>query len=95
MVVVVIFAFVWGWSKGLYLTVVGHDPVDAEQLVPWFADLLARYHRPPIVSPFYMQFVEQLNEQKEMLAAMALLIYALYRVLATRRGSADHVATRS
>ena len=94
-VVVTIFAFVWGWSKGLYVAVVGRDPIDDEQLVPWFSDMLARYRRPLIASPFYMQFVEQVNEQKEMLVAMALLVYALYRVIATRSGNADHVARGS
>jgi len=34
---------------------------------------------------FYDQFVEQLNEQKEMLVAVTLLMYALYRLSATRR----------
>ena len=34
--------------------------------------------------PFYIEYVEQINEQKEMLVAVALLIYAVYRVRATR-----------
>ncbi|MAE62764.1 MAG: hypothetical protein CMJ18_00710 [Phycisphaeraceae bacterium] len=35
-------------------------------------------------STFYMQFVEQINEQKEMLVAVGLLLYALHRVVAVR-----------
>ena len=91
-VVVTVFGFVWGWSKRRYLSAVGSDPIEADQLVPWFADLLAQYRRSLIASPFYHQFVEQLNEQKEMLVAMALLIYAIYRVIGTRSGD-DPVTT--
>jgi len=31
-------------------------------------------------SRFYLGFIEQINEQKEMLAAVALLLYAVYRI---------------
>ena len=34
---------------------------------------------------FYIEFVEQINEQKEMLVGVALLIYGLYRLRAVRR----------
>ena len=34
---------------------------------------------------YYMQFVEQINEHKEMLAAVSLLMYGLYRASAVRR----------
>jgi hypothetical protein len=33
---------------------------------------------------FYIEYVEQINEQKEMLVAVALLIYSVYRVRATK-----------
>ncbi len=36
---------------------------------------------------FYIEYVEQINEQKEMLVAVALLIYAVYRVRATKPGA--------
>ena len=41
-------------------------------------------------SPFYMQYLEEIDEQKEMLIAFAMLIYALYRLQAVRaeRGAA-------
>ena len=32
---------------------------------------------------FYIEFIEQLNEQKEMLVAVGLLLYSLYRLAAT------------
>ena len=38
---------------------------------------------------YYMQFVEQINEHKEMLAAVSLLMYGLYRVSAVRRYLAE------
>ena len=93
-VVSTVFAFLWGSWKGLYVAVVGRDPIHPEQLTPWFADLVAQYRRPPISSPFYWQFVEQLNEQKEMLVAMALLVYAVYRVISMRNGGVSGPATR-
>lgn len=34
---------------------------------------------------FYIEFVEQINEQKEMLAAVCLLFYGLYRLSSLRR----------
>jgi hypothetical protein len=34
---------------------------------------------------FYIEFVEQINEQKELLVAVSLLLYALYRVRLARR----------
>ena len=34
---------------------------------------------------YYMQFIEQINEHKEMLAAVSLLMYGLYRLSAVRR----------
>ena len=34
---------------------------------------------------FYVEFVEQINEQKEMLVAVTILMYALYRLAATKR----------
>jgi len=40
-------------------------------------------------STFYRDFIEQINEQKELLVAVALLMYALYRVAAVRRLRAD------
>ena len=93
-VVSTVFASLWGSWKGLYVAVVGRDPIHPEQLTPWFADLVAQYRRPPISSPFYWQFVEQLNEQKEMLVAMALLVYAVYRVISMRNGGVSGPATR-
>jgi hypothetical protein len=36
-------------------------------------------------SPFYVEFVEQINEHKELLVAVGLLMYALYRLAALRR----------
>ena len=38
-------------------------------------------------SAFYMQFIEQINEQKEMLIAITLLIYSIYRVAWIRRSA--------
>jgi hypothetical protein len=46
---------------------------------------------------FYWGFVEQINEQKELLVAMSLMLYALYRIPAVRRAvrpPADPAATR-
>jgi hypothetical protein len=39
-------------------------------------------------STFYMQYLEELFEQKEMLFAVAMLIFALYRIAAIRRQAA-------
>ncbi len=43
------------------------------------------YSDGPDASPFYIGFVEQINEHKEMLAGVGLLMYALYRWRAVRR----------
>jgi len=43
-------------------------------------------------SPFYLGFIEQLNEQKEMLAAVALLMYAVYRIEYLRKTRAGRPA---
>ena len=36
---------------------------------------------------FYQQFVDQVNEHKEMLVAVAMLMYGVYRIRATKRPS--------
>lgn len=38
---------------------------------------------------FYWNFIEQINEQKELLIALSLLLYALYRVRAVRAQRSD------
>ncbi|MHC4414930.1 MAG: hypothetical protein ACYS0G_06575 [Planctomycetota bacterium] len=40
---------------------------------------------------FYQEFVEQINEQKEMLVAVTLLMYGLYRVGKTGRGAEEGI----
>lgn len=42
---------------------------------------------------FYWGFIEQINEQKELLIALALFLYACYRVRAAVRGRHDAQAT--
>jgi hypothetical protein len=77
-------AFVWKWCKELYLLLWRDHEFDPSGLVPWFADMLEANEQELLGSGFYMQFIEQINEHKEMLAALGLLLYALYRLREAR-----------
>lgn len=47
----------------------------------------------PNRTQFYTDFIDQLNEQKEMLIAVTLLMYALYRLQAARAASRERSAS--
>jgi len=50
---------------------------------------------PPKLDPLYMGYYEQLNEQKEMLLALALLIYAAYALARLRPSATDEAIETS
>ena len=56
-------------------------------LVKDFGSKLADPNKTTHEPVFYWQYMEQINEQKEMLVAVGLLMYALYRIKALRQVS--------
>ena len=54
----------------------------------WFKDVYSSVVGTARENTFYWGFVEQINEQKELLVALSLMLYALYRIAAVRRAAA-------
>ncbi len=55
----------------------------------WFKDVYASVAGTAPENTFYVGFVEQINEQKELLVALSLLLYGLYRVRALHGSGAS------
>jgi hypothetical protein len=53
----------------------------------WFKSVYRSMHGDLTGDSFYWGFVEQINEQKELLVALALMLYGLYRIRALRQSS--------
>jgi Kef-type K+ transport system membrane component KefB len=53
----------------------------------WFKDVYVAVAGRSRDDGFYWDFVEQINEQKELLVALSLMLYALYRLAAARRAT--------
>lgn len=76
-----VIAFVWKELKPLYLAIHGKGSADPDGFVPWFYEQMRAADQTLITSAFYMQFVEQFNEHKEMLVGLGLLMYGLFRMV--------------
>ena len=94
LVVFVALPVAWRWRRSLNLPVslavgVAETPVVWAMVVAFVWKLYKSLYRLWVTDPeqqqFYRQFVEQINEQKEMLVAVSLATYALYRIPAARR----------
>ena len=92
-IVFVALPIAWRWRESLGLPgswrpAIAEWPIVFAILFAFVVKLYKSIYRATVADAesqtFYVGYVEQINEQKEMLVAVALLMYAVYRVRATR-----------